>query len=225
MWDRNIQLALYGILFGLAQIVFFSPSSDRSFAAAHGWLGGYSSVTVLVVLLSSLGGILVSLVVVYLDNIIRGFATSGAILLTAAVSYHMFHDVVLNGAFVCGAATVLISVFNYQDVAAPSAVAPSPRGHYALVSHAAAESPANAAPGVATRSASPSPFATSTSPVGARTAVVMAPDEENPADSGSGSGSGSGSTLDPLVARLHAALHVEMQPMTSSSISPTRKQT
>lgn len=115
VWDRNVQLALYGIFFGIINIVVNSSEKDRAYAAAEGWLGGYSFLACIVVLLNSLGGILVSLVVVYLDNIIRGFATSVAILLTAFVSIVVFHDVDVSIVFVAGVATVLLSVFNYQD--------------------------------------------------------------------------------------------------------------
>lgn len=115
VWDRNVQLAVYGIVFGLGQIVFFSSDADRNYASINGWLGGYSALACVVVLLNSLGGILVSLVVVYLDNIIRGFATSVAILLTAFVSFVAFHDVQITTVFACGVVTVLLSVLNYQD--------------------------------------------------------------------------------------------------------------
>ena len=115
VWDRNVQLAVYGILFGMGQIILFSSDADRAYAASNGWLGGYSVLACFVVLLNSLGGILVSLVVVYLDNIIRGFATSVAILLTAFISYAVFHDVQITTVFSCGVVTVLLSVLNYQD--------------------------------------------------------------------------------------------------------------
>lgn len=126
VWDRNIQLAVYGILLGLGQIVFLSSDSDRAFAASHGWLGGYSFVACIVVLLNSLGGILVSLVLAYLDNIIRGFATSIAIFITAFVSYTVFHDVVITVVFVCGVLAVIVSVFNYNDTMVAPAIEPSP---------------------------------------------------------------------------------------------------
>jgi UDP-galactose transporter len=115
VWDRNVQLAVYGILLGVGQIILFSSEADRAYAAEHTWLGGYSFVACIVVLLNSLGGILVSLVLAYLDNIIRGFATSIAIFITAFVSYTVFHDVELTVIFGCGVMTVLISVFNYND--------------------------------------------------------------------------------------------------------------
>lgn len=134
VWDRNVQLALYGIVFGMINIVLNSSEKDRAYAASEGWLGGYSFLACIVVLLNSLGGILVSLVVVYLDNIIRGFATSVAILLTAFVSIVVFHDVDVSIVFGAGVATVLLSVFNYQDsmMASPAEMSsmglPSPGG-------------------------------------------------------------------------------------------------
>ena len=76
---------------------------------------GFSQVTVVVILLSSAGGLLVSIVVRYMDNIVKGFATSIAIVLTAIVSYYIFEDLDLNLYFICGTANVLISVANYNE--------------------------------------------------------------------------------------------------------------
>jgi solute carrier family 35 (UDP-sugar transporter), member A1/2/3 len=111
VWERNMQLAVYGIFFGLAQNMFVSRPTE--------WLDGYSWVTWLVVVIHATGGILVSLTLAYMDNIVRGFATSVAIVLTALVSYVLFGDVELNTVFLCGMLTVLISVANYQEKLAP----------------------------------------------------------------------------------------------------------
>lgn len=115
IWDRNVQLAVWGVLFGAAQILFGSSAADSAFVAEYGWLGGFSWFTMVVLSLNVAGGILVSLVLAYLDNIVRGFATSIGIVTTAFVSYHVFHDVTLSLSFCCGVAAVLLSVLNYQE--------------------------------------------------------------------------------------------------------------
>jgi UDP-galactose transporter len=115
VWDRNFQLALVGLAFGSLQLALFASHADRVFAAAHGWFGGFTSLTLLIVCLSSLGGILVSLVLLTLDSITRGFATSASIVLTALLSAALFHDIELTPTFACGAVTVLLAVANYQD--------------------------------------------------------------------------------------------------------------
>ena len=56
---------------------------------------------------------LVAVVVKYADNVLKGFATSLSIILSALVSAVYFSDVDINSAFVLGAAVVLLSVYYY----------------------------------------------------------------------------------------------------------------
>lgn len=56
---------------------------------------------------------LVAVVVKYADNVLKGFATSLSIILSALVSAVYFTDVDINSAFVLGAAVVLLSVYYY----------------------------------------------------------------------------------------------------------------
>ena len=63
-------------------------------------------------MLQSLGGILVAVVVKYADNILKGFATSAAIVISCVVSVYLF-DVVLSLQFIIGTVLVLLSIFLY----------------------------------------------------------------------------------------------------------------
>ena len=56
------------------------------------------------------------MVVKYADNVLKGFATSLSIVLSAVVSALYFHDVNINFAFTVGATIVLGSVYLYGYV-------------------------------------------------------------------------------------------------------------
>ena len=113
MWDRNVQLSLWSIGFGLLSIPF-SPN-ELAFYRTFSFFHGFSSVSVAVVVLSSAGGLLVSACVAYTDNILKNFATSLAILLTSAISAYAFQDLTLDAFFACGTGCVLLAVFNYSE--------------------------------------------------------------------------------------------------------------
>ena len=52
------------------------------------------------------GGLIVAVVVKYADNVMKGFATSLSIIISAIISFVMFHDVEVNLAFVTGGGVV-----------------------------------------------------------------------------------------------------------------------
>jgi UDP-sugar transporter A1/2/3 len=62
---------------------------------------------------------IVAVVVKYADNVLKGFATSLSILLSAVVSMIMFNDIDINAAFSAGALVVLLSVFFFGYTPAP----------------------------------------------------------------------------------------------------------
>lgn len=78
----------------------------------QGFFYGYDWAVWSAVLLQSLGGLLVAVVVKYADNILKGFATSGAIVLSCIISMYFF-DFQLSAQFVIGAALVISSVYLY----------------------------------------------------------------------------------------------------------------
>lgn len=109
LWDRNFQLAFHSVIVALVGILL-----DASIVYEYGFFYDYSIVTVLVILFSAFGGLLVSLVVKYADNILKGFATSIAIILTSILNYFLFNGQ-LGLVFSIGTLIVIISIIEYNE--------------------------------------------------------------------------------------------------------------
>jgi len=116
LWDRNLQLSFYSIIFGIFQLIIF----DRNALLTHGFFYDYSIVTWLNIFIGAVGGIIVAVVVKYTDTIMKGFATSAAIILTTIFGFYYF-ETKLTHEFVLGVFVVIISLFNYSEES-PSAV-------------------------------------------------------------------------------------------------------
>ena len=84
----------------------------------RGFFAGYTPIVWAVVSLQVLGGLVVALVVKYADNILKGFATSLAIVLTCVISVFLF-DFSLTARFAAGAALVLYSTYMYSNPPGP----------------------------------------------------------------------------------------------------------
>lgn len=113
MWDRNVQLCFFGILFGCLTLLI--NAEDVEFFKENHFFTHWTIWTCAVVLLASAGGLLVSVVVVYTDNIIKGFATSCAILVTSLISWAVFQDLTIDLTFACGLCAVLMAAINYNE--------------------------------------------------------------------------------------------------------------
>jgi len=127
LWRKNFQLSFWGIVFNilvLAATVMGDVEAQELMQL--GFFHGYSIVTWITILLSAFGGIMVALVVQYTDTIIKGFATSFAIILTAFGSWLWF-EFVITFHFCIGVACVIIASFNYNQPEPPLTLAsPSP---------------------------------------------------------------------------------------------------
>ena len=75
-------------------------------------LHGYNNLVWIVVAMQAFGGLLVAVVVKYADNILKGFATSLAIIVSCVVSIYMF-NFVLSVQFVFGTALVMVAIYLY----------------------------------------------------------------------------------------------------------------
>jgi len=109
IWLRNIQLSVIGI--ALASLSCLSR--DGAAINERGFFVGYGPFVIAVIVLQAAGGLLVAMVVKYADNVLKGFATSLSIVLSALVSAVYFKDMDLNQAFVVGSAVVLSAVYMY----------------------------------------------------------------------------------------------------------------
>ena len=116
LWERNVQLSVWGVLFASMALV----SRDSAAVLSGGFFQGWSPFAVLVVLLQSVGGLVTAVVVKFTDTIIKGFAVGLSVVITALCSYVLFATQ-LTLSFACGATIVLASIFFFNiDVAAPS---------------------------------------------------------------------------------------------------------
>nr|CAG4651972.1 EOG090X098P [Triops cancriformis] len=109
VWMRNIQLSFLSLPFGL----FTCMVNDWSQLWAKGFFFGYDAFIWYLVALQAVGGLLVAMVVKYADNILKGFATSLAIVVSCVASIYLF-EFNLTFQFVLGTALVMASVFLYS---------------------------------------------------------------------------------------------------------------
>lgn len=109
VWMRNIQLSFLSLPFGL----FTCFLSDWNSITVKGFFFGYDAFIWYLVVLQATGGLLVAMVVKYADNILKGFATSLAIILSCIVSIYAF-DFHLTVQFSIGTIFVMGSVFLYS---------------------------------------------------------------------------------------------------------------
>jgi UDP-sugar transporter A1/2/3 len=118
IWMRNVQLGVFGFLFGMVTVV----GTDLHRVWALGFFQGFNAVVWNVVLIQAAGGLLVAAVIVYADNILKGFATSVSIVLSSIISVFLF-SFELSAGFVLGAAMVVVAVVLYGRKDSPAVVA------------------------------------------------------------------------------------------------------
>jgi UDP-sugar transporter A1/2/3 len=109
LWIRELQLA------GLS--MFCSPIAvfilNREDVKERGLLDGFTQLVWAATIVRSVGGLLVALVIKYADNILKGFASSTAIVLTSIISVIFFKFQITYG-FVVGSLLVIFSIFLYS---------------------------------------------------------------------------------------------------------------
>jgi len=109
IWDRNFQLALWSVLFGLPPMIY-----DFRHLQANGLFFGWSRFTIVLVLLGAVGGLLVGMTVRYTNVIIKGFVTTFALVIISLMGAFVMGDE-LDIIFAVGAAVTIIATFNYND--------------------------------------------------------------------------------------------------------------
>lgn len=117
VWMRNVQLSICSIPFGLITCYVY----DGSIIREHGFFFGYDKFIHYLIVLQAGGGLIVAMVVKYADNILKGFATSLAIVISCFASMYLF-NFELTLQFALGAIFVIFSVFLYSYVPTPKVV-------------------------------------------------------------------------------------------------------
>lgn len=108
VWMRNVQLSLLSLPFGIITCFI----NDGAKIQSQGFLFGYDFFVNYLVVLQAGGGLIVAMVVKYADNILKGFATSLAIIISCVASIYLFNfNLTLQFSF--GAFVVICSIFLY----------------------------------------------------------------------------------------------------------------
>jgi UDP-sugar transporter A1/2/3 len=114
LFMRNIQLGIFGVIFGLVTV--FGNSKDRNVVLSSnggGFFQGYNNIVLVVIIMQAAGGLLIAAVMKYADNILKGFATSVSIVLSSLISMWLF-QFQLTTQFVFGAVLVILAVMMYS---------------------------------------------------------------------------------------------------------------
>jgi len=120
IWLRNMQLGSISLFLGIVSVFVV----DGEAVAADGFFQGYSWVTFFVVVQVSLGGLLVSLIMKYADNVVKGFATSLSIVLSSLVSWFIpSFNFVPSASFLVGSSLVIAATLLYSTIPAKAASA------------------------------------------------------------------------------------------------------
>ena len=101
-WARNIQLSIVSLMISL----FGALVKDAETIVNQGFFFGYNPLVLSVILTQALGGMLVAFVVRYSNSVMKGFATSGSIILSCALSSLLLKEHKLNAMFTIGAGVV-----------------------------------------------------------------------------------------------------------------------
>ncbi|XP_038574332.1 solute carrier family 35 member A3b isoform X1 [Micropterus salmoides] len=116
VWVRNIQLGLFGFVFGFIGMIVYDGQSVRQ----SGMFQGYNTITCTVVVLQAVGGLVIAVVIKYADNILKGFATSLSIIVSTLISYFLLEDFNPTGVFFLGAVLVIAATFLYSYEVKPA---------------------------------------------------------------------------------------------------------
>ncbi|XP_074544229.1 solute carrier family 35 member A3b [Halichoeres trimaculatus] len=110
VWIRNIELGLFSFVFGVIGMIVYDGKKVRE----SGIFQGYNTITWIVVFLQAVGGLVIAVVIKYADNILKGFATSISIILSAVFSYFLLDDFNPTSVFFPGAVLVITATFLYS---------------------------------------------------------------------------------------------------------------
>merc|ERR1739848_311466 len=102
-----------GGLFGFLTGIIGTYMKDGDKISEHGFFFGYTPVVWAVIFNQAFGGLLVAVAIKYADNILKGFACSISICVSAVVAYFIF-EFEITFLFVVGTSAVICAVFMYS---------------------------------------------------------------------------------------------------------------
>lgn len=124
IWVRNVQLAIIGTVMGLVAAYAHNGVQIRT----DGFFQGYDALVWCVVVWNAIGGIIISMVMKYADNILKCFASALSIVLTCLISF-CTGEFTPNVMFMLGTILVIASSSVYGGVPKVSLVSLAGRMH------------------------------------------------------------------------------------------------
>jgi len=119
LWQRNIHLCMWTCTMNLLLAV-----SQAGGGAWRSPLHGFEASTWGIVVVNGLGGLLVAVVMKYADNILKGFATAGAIILTGLLAPLLGLSPAPGAMLLVGGVLVIGSLFLYAHAPARRPIIP-----------------------------------------------------------------------------------------------------
>lgn len=105
----NVQLYIWGFLFNLSALFY----RESGWLSTKGFFHGYNKITCLIILNSSFMGLLISMVMKYLDNIVKVYMNSIAMVVSMCISM-IIYGWTPSLMFLCAVITVIYSVYLYN---------------------------------------------------------------------------------------------------------------
>jgi UDP-sugar transporter A1/2/3 len=111
VYIRNMQLAFWSIGLGTFPILM---TEDWNLVKQNGLFQGFTWIVLTIIVFQAITGLLVGFVMKYADSVLKGFATSVAVVLATILSIVFFNDSV-NRIFIVGASLVILAVRTYTN--------------------------------------------------------------------------------------------------------------
>lgn len=111
-WIRNLQMYSCGVA-----VTATACLNDMEIISKNGFFYGYDEKVYAIVGLLSLGGIYISLVMKYLDNLYKSFASAVSVIFVVILSLFIFEGISIGMYFVLGTGLVVFAIvlYNYVD--------------------------------------------------------------------------------------------------------------
>ncbi|ORC92628.1 UDP-galactose transporter [Trypanosoma theileri] len=113
---RNIHLSLFGIPFAALSLLLLDVLPRRRGPNAlefHYWRGYNQWLTIALVAVHAFGGLLVAIVVKYADNVVKGFATGVAVIVSGGLSFIIWGQIP-SSSFVTGCMLITFATVMYH---------------------------------------------------------------------------------------------------------------
>nr|XP_009860109.1 CMP-sialic acid transporter-like [Ciona intestinalis] len=115
LWVRNFQMYIWSV--PMSFIGAFMNDSHK--IQENGFFSGYNRLVWILIFLSAFSGLLISIVLLYSNNITKCFAASLSIVISTVVSYYLF-NYHIGWYFIVGSTLVCCSIFLYVIKCQPS---------------------------------------------------------------------------------------------------------